>query len=292
VAFIAAEASCPHDECPAQSEALIQHHVTQQKVQTTGYEIGGDNTQSCGPDRVRLESPEECEEAAGALGKTFGYTGSYAGWPRYCFMYRDLFYFNNNAVSSSSRDDARLICERIEATTTTTTTSIDHPNVVSYELGLPGAMDCAVGHVVSTHIECASSAVTLALGISFSNAIQTHEVPSGCIYNSRTHARFFNSFQGGNVDADYYPVCKTETNPVIINFNQGEYDTNVCGSGQPIEDEELCREAAAHFGEVFSTSGSYSGYPQGCFKFLNGDVYFNRHEGNHPSPNAAPICVG
>ena len=59
-------------------------------LRTGGYEIGGDNTQSCSYQRERLPTPAECMEAAGALGKNYGFTGSYAGWPRDCFMYRDV----------------------------------------------------------------------------------------------------------------------------------------------------------------------------------------------------------
>lgn len=199
-------------------------------------------------------------------------------------------YFNEDAVNSASRNDARLVCERVEPTTTTTTTTILYDNVVSYVIGAPG-FDCAEGHVVATHAECASSELITQTGIHFSNWASTNRMQFGCLYSSSLHALFFNYFEGGSVDYNYSPVCKTETNPVVRHFDLGDFDTNSCRHGQPINDSELCRESAASFGEVFSTSGSYSGYPMGCFKFLNGDVYFNRHEGNHPSPNAAPICI-
>lgn len=269
----------------SRSQSLLQVA----KTQTGGYEIGGDNTQSCSYQRERLPTPAECMEAAGALGKNYGFTGSYAGWPRDCFMYRDVIYFNEDQVTCSGRDSARLICKRVETTTTTTTESL--PNVVSYEIGAPG-FDCAVGHVVSTHVECASSELLTAVGLSFSNWVSTHNLQFGCLYSSSLHSLFFNYYEGGSVDYNYMPVCKTESSPVIRNFNIGVFDTNSCAAGNPIQDVELCREAAAFFGEVFSAEGSYSGYPQGCFKFLNGDVYWNRHEGNLPSPNAAPICMG
>ena len=57
---------------------------------TGGYEIGGDDTESCSYERERLDNVEECRSAAAALGKTFGFAGSYSGWPLYCFMYRDV----------------------------------------------------------------------------------------------------------------------------------------------------------------------------------------------------------
>ena len=41
-----------------------------------------------------------------------------------------------------------------------------------------------------------------------------------------------------------------ESSPVIRNFNIGVFDTNSCAAGNPIQDVELCREAAAFFGEV------------------------------------------
>eukprot|EP00438_Fugacium_kawagutii_P024796 Skav204837 [mRNA] locus=scaffold2524:118983:122505:- [translate_table: standard] len=208
---------------------------------TGGYEVGGDDTQSCGYERERIDNAAECREAASALDKSFGYTGSYIGWPKDCFQYRS-------------------------------------ENVVSYEIGLPG-LDCQQGSVVSTYTECASSEVISSVGISFSNWQQTHRLQFGCLYNSVLHSLFFNFYEGGEVDYDYAPVCKTETNPVIRHFDQGEFDTVECRHGHPIDDPELCREAARNFEEVFSTDGSYSGYPMGCFKFLNGDVYFNRHEG-------------
>ena len=47
--------------------------------------------------------------------------------------------------------------------------------MVSYEIGAPG-FDCAVGHVVSTHAECASSELITAVGISFSNWVSTHNL--------------------------------------------------------------------------------------------------------------------
>eukprot|EP00435_Cladocopium_sp_Y103_P039266 s1262_g10.t1 len=284
-------AECVEEECGTVASAASRSQSLLQvaKTQTGGYEIGGDNTQSCSYQRERLPTPAECMEAAAALGKNYGFTGSYAGWPKDCFMYRDVVYFNEDQVTCSGRDSARLICKRVETTTTTTTESL--PNVVSYEIGAPG-FDCAVGHVVSTHIECASSALLTAVGISFSNWLSTSDLQFGCLYSSSLHALFFNYYEGGSVDYNYMPVCKTESNPVIRNFNIGVFDSNSCAAGNPIQDVELCREAAAFFGEVFSTEGSYSGYPQGCFKFLNGDVYWNRHEGNHPSPNAAPICMG
>eukprot|EP00439_Symbiodinium_sp_Y106_P052339 s355_g7.t1 len=165
----------------------ISHQIAHERVQTGGYELGGDNTQSCSYQRERLDTPTECRDAAAVLGLTYGYTGSYSGWPRYCFTYRDL-----DAVNSAGRNDARLVCKRVGPTTTTTTTTILYDNVVSYVIGAPG-FDCAEG---------------------------------------------------------------------------------------PCTSKELCRESAASFGEVFSTSGSYSGYPMGCFKFLNGDIFFNRHEGH------------
>ena len=200
------------------------------------------------------------------------------------------------------------------------------PNIVSYEIGLPG-LDCQQGHVVSTHEECARSELLSALGLSFGNWAQTHTLQFGCLYNSNLHSLFFNYYEGGSVDYDYSPVCKTETNPVIRHFDQADFDTAACRHGNRIDDVELCREAARHYGEVswqpvgglkvwlmvrhfywfftsqwgfqwissgvsllssfvaarprqiFSTDGTYSGYPMGCFKFLNGDVYFNRHEG-------------
>ena len=48
---------------------------------------------------------------------------------------------------------------------------------------------------------------------------------------------------------------------MICDFDQAEHDENVCRLGQPIVDEEPCREAAARLGEVFSTAGTCSGYP-------------------------------
>ena len=158
-------------------------------------------------------------------------------------------YFNEDQVTSSARDTARLICNRVESTTSTTTQSM--PNIISYEIGNPG-FDCAVGHVVSTHQECASSELISAVGIHFSNWMQTHTHQFGCLYSSSLHALFFNYYQGGSVDYNYSPVCKTESNPVIRNFNVGSYDTNVCASGEPIADPELCREAAAILGEAWS----------------------------------------
>jgi len=290
IGIAAAEASCIGEACPSRGDALLQHQLAHERVQTGGYELGGDNTQSCGYQRDRIHTPTECRDAAAVLGLPYGYTGSYSGWPRYCFTYRDLVYFNEDAVNSASRNDARLVCERVEPTTTTTTTTILYDNVVSYVIGAPG-FDCAEGHVVATHAECASSELITQTGIHFSNWASTNRMQFGCLYSSSLHALFFNYFEGGSVDYNYSPVCKTETNPVVRHFDLGDFDTNSCRHGQPIDDSELCRESAASFGEVFSTSGSYSGYPMGCFKFLNGDVYFNRHEGNHPSPNAAPICI-
>ncbi|CAE7033179.1 unnamed protein product, partial [Symbiodinium sp. CCMP2592] len=234
--------------------------------------LGGDNTQSCSYQRERLDTPAECRDAAAVLGLTYGYTGSYSRWPRYCFTYRDLVYFNEDAVNSAGRHDARLVCKRVEPTTTTTTTTILYDNVVSYVIGAPG-FDCAEGHVVATHGECASSELITQTGIHFSNWASTNQMQFGCLYSSTLHALFFNYFEGGSVDYDYSPVCKTETNPIVRHFDMGDFDTNSCRHGQPIDDSELCRESAASFGEVFSTSGSYSGYPMGCFKFLNGHFY-------------------
>ena len=56
-------------------------HMCESANPSTYTRIGGDNTQSCGPERERLDTPAECMEAAGALDKSYGYTGSYAGWP-------------------------------------------------------------------------------------------------------------------------------------------------------------------------------------------------------------------
>ena len=256
LSFAVASAECFQGECPSKAQALLQ------VAKSGGYEIGGDNTQSCSHERERLETVAECQEAAGALGKMYGFTGSYAGWPLYCFMYRDVIYFNENRVSSSGRADARLICRRVPATTTTTSPEALENNV-SYVIGTPG-LDCQEGHVVSSYSECASMEVHQQTHISFSNWLQLNTMQFGCLYNSNTHSLFFNYFEGGQVDYSFSPVCKTESNPVIRHFHRQEFNTNVCASGQPIEDVELCREAAAIMGEIFSTEGSYSGYPAGC----------------------------
>lgn len=258
--FAVVSASCVQEECPSKAQALLQ------VAKTGGYEIGGDNTQSCGYERERLETVAECQEAAGAVGKLYGFTGSYIGWPSYCFMYRDAIYFNENVVSSSGRADARLICRRVQATTSTTTEAL--PNVISYVIDVPG-LDCRVGHVVSTYSECASMQVHNQTQKSFSNWLQTNTLQFGCVYNSNTNSLFFNYFEGGQVDYTFSPVCKTESNPVIRNFHRQQYNTNACASGQPIEDVEVCREAAAILGEIFSTDGTYSGYPTGCLAMLS-----------------------
>ena len=78
-------------------------------------------------------------------------------------------------------------------------------------IGAPG-FDCAEGHVVATHAECASSELITQTGIYFSNWASTNQMQFGCLYSSSLHALFFNYFEGGSVDYDYSPVCKTETN--------------------------------------------------------------------------------
>lgn len=288
------EASCVGESCPVQSESLIQHQVTQvardQKVQTQGFHLGHDNTQSCNYDRERIEVVSECQEAAAVLGLTFGSSGAYYAWPAYCIKYRDVVYYNSDVAGSRARADAYLVCKSVEPTTTTTTVSMAH--LVSYHIGTPGAIDCAEGHVVSTYTECASTEVRVATNAHFSNWIQTHDAHFGCLYNSNLNALFFNYFEGGTVDHDMWVVCKTESYPVARNFDRGDYDTNICPSGSPIDDADRCREAAAFLGERFMTSGSFSGYPLGCFSYSNGDVYFNSHPDNLASANAAPICVG
>lgn len=71
-------------------------------LRSGGYEIGGDNTQSCSYQRERLPTPAECMEAAAALGKNYGFTGSYAGWPKDCFMYRDVSWRSGDFFGFSS----------------------------------------------------------------------------------------------------------------------------------------------------------------------------------------------
>lgn len=284
-------AKCIGESCPAQGDSMIQHHVAK-KSQTNPYSYGHDNTQSCGYQKERIETSTECREAAGALDMNFGSSGAYYRWPAYCFRYNSIIYFNSDVAGSAGRNQAFLVCKSTATTTTTTTTTTSNDvNEVNYTIGLPGYIDCTEGHVVSTHGECASSALISAVGVGFANWVSTHDRQFGCLYNVNTDSLFFNYFQGGTADNSFSPVCKTETNPVIKNFDVGDFDTNVCRFGNPIDDPEDCREAAVSLGEIFSTEGNYAGYPTGCFHFSNSDIYYNRNTGNQANPNAAPICL-
>ncbi|CAJ1403756.1 unnamed protein product [Effrenium voratum] len=302
VALVQGDCESP-ETCAAQSShavagSLIQHAhaASKEKARLGGYSVGHDNTQSCGVDRARIEDVADCRDAATALGLDFGAQGSYYAWPAFCFKYRERIYFNYDVAGSRSKSSAYMVCESMTTTTTTTTTTASEAGSttfvgVRYELGAMGSPFCVEGEVIGTHGECASSAVATALGKSFINWAQTPDLPTGCYYDSSLDGLMFNYHQGGQALPEDSPVCKIDNTPVTHTFHQGELNSNSCSVGEQIDDPELCREAAAELGELFQTEGSYSGYPSGCFALGNGNIYYNRHEGNGSNSNARPICI-
>ncbi len=188
----------------------------------TNYTIGDTTTNQCPTGSIALASQADCEVAASSWGVSLGVAGTYAGWPKDCFQYRNGNYYFNQHSTGSGHADARPVCKAV-ATTTTTTTTTTNIAKVRCQWG-PETTGSIAGHNVTSYsgktlAECkaACDANTLCKSIDF------------CFLDGACHLGDCQIGRGcdNNNDLAYYNyACETQAHWVV-----GDASTNQCPTG-------------------------------------------------------------
>merc|ERR1712176_713926 len=72
------------------------------KQQGKKYSYAGNGKTNCGKNKP-VASEAACKQAAKTVKKAYGGTGSYAAWPKFCFVYNNKLYFNKHKTGKANK---------------------------------------------------------------------------------------------------------------------------------------------------------------------------------------------
>merc|ERR1712151_995149 len=165
------------------------------KVAAPKYSFAGNGKANCGKYKP-VSSEAACKATAAGAKKTYGGTGSYASWPKNCFMYNNKFYYNKHNTGKANKQ-GNPVCTKTVA-----------PIKTSYAGN--GRTNCGKYKPVATDKDCA--AVAKAAKKTFGGSGGWSNWPKNCfLYNNKF---YFNRHSKGGANKQGNPVCTKTLLPV------------------------------------------------------------------------------
>merc|ERR1711959_819673 len=104
---------------------------TTKKQQAKKYSYAGNGKTNCGKNKP-VASEAACKSAAKTLKKAYGGTGSYAAWPKACFLYNNKLYFNKHKTGKANKQ-GNPVCQGAGGGKKTTKKQGQAKTVVAYQ---------------------------------------------------------------------------------------------------------------------------------------------------------------
>merc|ERR1719163_1371378 len=273
--------------------------------------MAGNGKSNCGKQKP-VSSEAACKAAGKILKKAWGGSGSYATWPKACFLYNNKLYFNKHKTGKANKQ-GNPVCTGAGGGKKTTKkpanpcaknnggcnklrkcanvkgkpvcgkcpngyTNLGAKNckkapAPKYSYAGTGKNSCASVKKKPITTEAGCKAAAKAMKKTYAGKGSYSTWQKACFMTSNRF--YFNVHKAGKTHKSGNPVCAGPAKAAPKYSMAGNGKSN-CGKQKPVSSEAACKAAGKILKKAWGGSGSYATWPKACFLY-NNKLYFNKH---------------